>query len=313
MKHILGAVLLILSLQVKAQTATTPLDPALAIISERYVSPVGYDIPAWLERTRTRAARECGSDCPKEKSVAILTEAMAELGDPHAHVYETGSNSLPMQPAIITAGDTPVLLISDITGLGVADRAVHNAVHELNRRGATRVIIDLRGNSGGSPFATANAAGAFIQRTGWRLTDKDGQAWWGSFERGQIKYGSPKTDGKEETETFLDPAFFTGQVCVLVGPRTFSGGEAFALLFQRFKRAHIVGEPTGGGAGATANFFNLRLGVKLSLTTHLMYYEDGTRLPTRVTPDEIVLLDSEGVKKGRDNQIEACQVWLKAR
>ncbi len=307
------AVLLLLAFEVRAQTATTPLDPALALISEQYVSPIGYDVPSWLERTRARATQECGSDCSKDKSVAILKEVMAELSDPHAYVYETGSNSLPMQPAIITAGDTPVLLISDITGLNVADRAVHNAVHELNRRGATRVIIDLRGNSGGSPFATANAAGAFIQRTGWRLTDKDGQPWWGSFERGQIKYGSPKTDGKEEVETFLDPAFFTGRVCVLVGPRTFSSGENFALLFQRSKRAHIVGEPTGGGAGAAANFFNLRLGVKLSLTTHLMYYEDGTRLPTRVTPDEVVPLDSEGVKQGWDNQIEACQSWLKLR
>jgi C-terminal processing protease CtpA/Prc len=411
MKH--GLVLLFLFgvLQVHAQTTPTPFDQVRALISSRYVSPSGYDVPAWLERTSARFAQECTNDCPRAKSIPLLRDALAELGDPHAffswpppleggsglplgaplqgNTYdfdartaasgvvvtyvqpsgtairaglrvgdiikrldnqtlsperlleelgraeasgrfiqvvvlraqkeqslrlETRADTNFLQPALVSTDKSlPVLQIPYLTGLGIADRAIHDAVHEINRQEATKIVLDLRHNNGGTPYATANAAGAFIERSVWQLRDKENASWRHSFERGRIMDNSPRTQGRTLEDTFLNPAFFKGQVCVLVGPHTFSSGENFALLLQRFGHARIIGEPTFGGAGAGNNFFELTLGPELSLTTHLMFFEDGTRLPAKVTPDQIVPLDVDGLARGRDNQLEACRTWLQSQ
>jgi C-terminal processing protease CtpA/Prc len=217
-------------------------------------------------------------------------------------------------PVLSEAGQRPAVLhISDLTGLDVADRTIHNAIHTVNQRGETQLIIDLRQNIGGNPWATANAAGAFARKTAWQLKDKQNQYWMHSFERGKIFDVDPDTQGKAEEDRFENPAFFLGKVCVLVDQSTFSNGENFALLLQKYGKAHIVGTTTYGGAGAGNNRFGLLLGPSLSLTTHLMYYEDGTRVPTHVTPNQVVPLDVEGIVQGRDNQLEACQTWLKSR
>jgi C-terminal processing protease CtpA/Prc len=217
-------------------------------------------------------------------------------------------------PLLSPEGQSPgILSLPDLMGLNAADRAVHDAVHAINKRSETQLIIDLRQNVGGSPWATANAAGAFIQKTAWQLRDKKNQLLFHSFERGNIVDISPETQGKVEKDQFKNPAFFKGNVCVLIDNTTFSSGENFALLLQRYSNAHIVGETTYGGAGATNNFYPLFLGPIFSFTTHLMYFEDGTRLPTKVTPDQVIPLDVEGIIQGRDNQLEACQTWLKGR
>ncbi len=84
MKRTLGAVLSLIALQVSAQTVSTPFDQVRTLVSSRYVSPNGFDVPAWLERTSARFARECASACPRAKSIPLLRDALAELGDPHA-------------------------------------------------------------------------------------------------------------------------------------------------------------------------------------------------------------------------------------
>jgi C-terminal processing protease CtpA/Prc len=219
-----------------------------------------------------------------------------------------------MPPVLSSEGQHPTILhISDLTGLDVADRAIHDAVHTINERGETRLIIDLRQNIGGNPWATANAAGAFVKKTAWQLKDKKNQFWMHSFERGKIFDVDPDTQGKAEEDRFENPAFFSGKMCVLVDQSTFSNGENFALLLQKYGGARVVGTATHGGAGAGNNRFALFLGPNLSLTTHLMYFEDGSRVPTQVTPDQVIPLDVEGIVQGRDNQLEACQTWLKGR
>jgi carboxyl-terminal processing protease len=411
MKRVFGVFLLLITLQAYAQSTLAPFDQVRMLVSDRYVSPNGYDVPAWLERTSARFARECASDCPRAKSILLLRNALAELGDPHAifswPLSSGGGQALPLgspfqgntydfdartaasgvvvtfvqldgpsERAGLRVGDvikrldnqallpgrlleelgqsesagktievvivraqkeqslrletqigtsfvppkmininpnTPILQVSDLSGLGIADRAVHDAVHEITRQGATRIVLDLRHNNGGTPYATANAAGAFIERSVWQLRDKENSSWRHSFERGKITDVSPTTQGELLEDTFPNPAFFKGQVCVLVGPRTFSSGENFVLLLQRFGHARIIGEPTLGGAGAGNNFFSLDIGLQLSLTTHLMFFEDGTRLPAKVTPDQIVPLDVEGLTQGRDNQLEACRTWLQSQ
>ena len=409
MKRALGALLALIGVCSSAQTVSNPFDQVGTLVSTRYLSPSGYDVAAWLERTSARFARECASECLRATSIPLLRKALDELADPHAIVSwpsaleggqalslgspfqenafdfdaQTAASGVvvtfiqpdgPADRAGLRVGDViksiegqtlpserlledlgraealgrainvsisrdqrayslrlgtrsgtaflapkvdggdarvPILKIPDLSGLGVADRAVHDAVHEINRRGATKVVLDLRHIDGGTPYATANAAGAFIEKSVWQLRDKANASWRHAYERGRITDVSPTTQGKLIEDTLPNPAFFKGQVCVLVGSHTFSSGENFALLLQRFGHARIVGEPTLGGAGAVNNLFDLIIGPKLSLTTHLMFFEDGSRVPTKVTPDEVIPLDVEALTRGRDNQLEACRAWLR--
>ncbi len=409
MNRLPAALLLLVVLHAYAQTTPSPFAQVQALVSERYISPVGKDIAAWLESTRSRFERECALECPKSKSIPLLRDALAELDDPHAfltwplplegsearplgsplqentydfnavispnvvvtHVQPDGVSDraglrvgdvigqlndqvLPpdrlfvelgraeaagqtirvtvlrgqtkqtlrlstrsgitfLPPKVLDARTGPVVLvIPHFGGLGIADRAVHDAVAEITGLGTTQLIIDLRRSTGGTPYATANAAGAFVERTAWVVRDKANRTSFHSFARGQIVDQSPNTQGMKVESAFRNPSFFTGRVCVLVGSHTFSSGENFVLLLQRSSRAHVVGDRTFGGAGVVNNFFDLILGPSLSLTTHLMFFDDGTRVPSRVTPDQIVKLDVEGLTRGRDNQLEACKTWLRS-
>jgi retinol-binding protein 3 len=113
------------------------------------------------------------------------------------------------------------------------------AMDKLADTGA--MIIDMRGNGGGSPQAVGLLVSYFVdQRT--RLNDRYSretglteQMWTQDALAGK-RYGAQK------------------KVTILIGPGTFSGGEDFAYTMQALKRATLVGAPTRGGAHPTATF-----------------------------------------------------------
>jgi retinol-binding protein 3 len=97
------------------------------------------------------------------------------------------------------------------------------------------LIIDLRHNGGGSPEGVALLCSYFfdskpvlINRMYWRKDNRTDEFW----TRKEV--AGPRYLGKD--------------VYVLIGPRTFSGGEEFAYDLQTQKRAVLVGQTTGGGA-----------------------------------------------------------------
>ena len=97
------------------------------------------------------------------------------------------------------------------------------------------LIIDMRGNGGGSPDSIAYLSSyLFDKRTHlndlyWREADRTDEFWTTEDIPGK-KYGQQKP------------------VYVLTGPRTFSGAEEFSYNLQQLKRATLVGEQTKGGA-----------------------------------------------------------------
>jgi hypothetical protein len=99
-------------------------------------------------------------------------------------------------------------------------------------RGASRLILDLRGNGGGDPATVADVAGRLLGPTAQHLSDvvyaDRRRQWW-------------TTDRPEET-------VFTGPVAVLTGPGTYSSAEALAYHLQVRGRATVVGETTRGAA-----------------------------------------------------------------
>jgi hypothetical protein len=113
------------------------------------------------------------------------------------------------------------------------------AMDKLADTGA--MIIDMRGNGGGSPAAVGLLVSYFVdQRTRLndiysRETGRTEQMWTHDALAGK-RYGAQK------------------KVTILIGPGTRSGGEDFAYTMQALGRATLVGARTWGGAHPTATF-----------------------------------------------------------
>ena len=99
-------------------------------------------------------------------------------------------------------------------------------------QGADRLVLDLRANGGGDPatavFIVSWLAGADVRPCfDVRYRDRI-QQWWTS---GAAPAPPP-----------------TGEVRALIGPGTYSSGEALAWTLQRLGLAMLVGQPTPGAA-----------------------------------------------------------------
>jgi retinol-binding protein 3 len=104
---------------------------------------------------------------------------------------------------------------------------------------AAALIIDLRGNGGGSPETVALVASYVFDAKPVHLVD--------IYERETNTTTPSWTLAKLHGKRFgaKKPVF------VLTSKRTFSGGEEFAYDLQTTKRAKLIGEATGGGAHPT--------------------------------------------------------------
>ncbi|MBK5930621.1 carboxy terminal-processing peptidase [Halochromatium salexigens] len=106
-------------------------------------------------------------------------------------------------------------------------RDVRALIKELKADEIDGLIIDLRGNGGGSLTEALELTGLFIEE-GPVVQVKD------SF-------------GKIEVEVDPDPAiFYTGPLAVLVDRNSASASEIFAGAIQDYGRGIIIGEPTFG-------------------------------------------------------------------
>lgn len=106
-------------------------------------------------------------------------------------------------------------------------------------KGAKAIIIDMRDNSGGDPFAVQLLCSLFmdegipLNRIEWRTPDGTKSEDFHTLTNEELP----------SNERLLDTRLY-----ILDGPWTFSAGEEFANNMKVNGRATIVGEPTGGGA-----------------------------------------------------------------
>jgi carboxyl-terminal processing protease len=106
-------------------------------------------------------------------------------------------------------------------------RDVRQLIKDLEADGIDGLIVDLRGNGGGSLTEALELTGLFIEE-GPVVQVKD------SF-------------GKVEVEVDPDPAVvYTGPLAVLVDRNSASASEIFAGAIQDYGRGIIIGEPTFG-------------------------------------------------------------------
>ncbi len=176
-------------------------------------------------------------------------------------------------------------------------RDVQRLLKELTSsdEGVDGIIIDLRGNGGGSLIEATQLTGLFI-KTGPVV---------------QIR----NADGEVETEADTDPTVaYDGPLAVLVDRNSASASEIFAAAIQDYRRGVVLGEPTfGKGTVQTVAPLDRsgKLGqLKLTIAQFFRVNGDGTQ-HRGVIPDIVfpTALHSEAQgERGLDNALPWAEV-----
>ena len=149
------------------------------------------------------------------------------------------------------------------------------------------LILDLRGNPGGSVETLSYLAGDFFEKD-VKIADRVGR-----------KESKPQmTKGTHNA--------FKGKVIVLVDSKSASAAEIFAKLMQIEKRGVVMGDRSSGSV-MEARHFTEKTGVDISIffgvsiTDADLIMADGKSLEhVGVTPDEIILPTAADLASGRD-------------
>lgn len=137
---------------------------------------------------------------------------------------------------------------------------------QAKAEGAGKLLVDLRGISGGEPEAAYAVAGLFASGELGSLREKE-------------KVG--------RTFTGTAAAGLPAELVVLVDGYTAGAAEILAAVLQQKAGAKLVGVPTFGWAGERSRI-DLEGGARLYLTTAYFAGPDGKALSQRLTPDLLV-------------------------
>jgi len=152
-------------------------------------------------------------------------------------------------PGVETRVEASKIGVVRVNSLAEGEAAVvQKRVQELQKQGAQKLVLDLRGVAGGSLAEGVRVANLFI---------KDGAL------------AQTIGRGNKSLKTFTaDPklALFDGPAAVLIDRGTAGAAEIVASAFIERKRGEVVGEKSFG-AGAEQQLFPLRNGDGLLLTT----------------------------------------------
>lgn len=160
---------------------------------------------------------------------------------------------------------------------------------EFEKRGISKVILDLRGNGGGY----VNAA-------------KDLLSLWIDSETILVQKG--KNDVESITKSNRGQAKLANmKTVVLVNGTTASASEIVAGALQDYGKATILGEQTYG-KGVVQTLLNLSGGSMLKVTTARWYTPNGTSINGEgITPDITVERSYDDINHDRDPQLDAAK------
>ena len=170
----------------------------------------------------------------------------------------------------------------------VTDELVNDLMSKVHK--ARALVLDLRGNPGGSIEALQTAAGAFFEQ--------------------EIEMASRKERKSTKVLRSRRPAsrrLFSGALVVLVDSGSASSAEILARVVQLEKRGQVVGDRTAG-AVMLAERLSLTAGNEIrfilygaSITVADLLMKDGRSLEgDGVTPDEVVRPTASDIREGRD-------------
>lgn len=178
---------------------------------------------------------------------------------------------------------------------------IQNAFTEIQANNISKLVIDVRGNTGGQTQAGAdvikyltnrklNQASAAIEKLNENTNGLLGY----KGEPGEIIKMDVTNDAI--IEPVGESKRFKGEVILLIDEMTFSAGIVFATTIQDHKLAKLVGHPTGGHANQTGNITTFHLpNTKLLVLVPSRYITrvSGDTRMHNVQPDVIVQEDTD--------------------
>jgi C-terminal processing protease CtpA/Prc len=178
------------------------------------------------------------------------------------------------------------LFIWKMPQFDMTEREVDNRMNNIRK--FRTLILDLRGNGGGSVRTLERLAGNFFDRD-LVIAELKG--------RKEMDPQKAKSRGKD---------IFTGDLIVLVDSESGSAAEMFARIVQLEKRGTVLGDRTAG-AVMQSRHYSHSLGAMtvffygVSITNADVIMSDGNSLERiGVTPDEAALPSADDLAAGRD-------------
>ena len=168
------------------------------------------------------------------------------------------------------------------------------------------MVIDLRGNPGGSVYAVNNLlAKFFTQHTDFgRVTTRTGASV-------SILFGAVEII-KLKSEVAGSKDAYTAPVVILLNAGSASGSELFAGAMQATHRATVVGEPSCGCLLGFLGYVRIPGGGELAYSEVGFVLPNGKRIEGEgVIPDKIVPLASADLRVGRDRPLETAEAILR--
>jgi C-terminal processing protease CtpA/Prc len=180
------------------------------------------------------------------------------------------------------------------------------------------VILDLRGNSGGSLTTGKLILRHFVADTllgfVWRTREHRGafKAWgrWAAEDPWARRYedyarGTAWHTGAPDTLFPAPGPPIRAPLVILIGHGTASAGEDLLVFLDGTRRAVLVGQPTNGSSGEPL-FFDLPGGGTARIVSYRETYPDGRRtlIDQGVQPDVRVEPTVEDIHTGRDPILE---------
>lgn len=218
------------------------------------------DMPAWELETRLAAAPGTRLECE-----------ILRRGDAQRKTLELGEFP-PAAARLVEAEEFQMLRLARIDAGSAA--AVRALLAELGARGATQLLVDLRGVAGGSAEAAYAVGALFVSGPLGALGDREHEL--------------AKFEGKEAP-------LWRGEIAVLVDGGTLGAAEVLATILRAGAGAKLVGVPTFGWAGVRTPI-DLEGGGRLLLTTSFYRGPDGKPISEGLAPD--VLIDELSVSFG---------------
>lgn len=167
---------------------------------------------------------------------------------------------------------------------------------------APGIILDLRGNGGGSAFIADRIAGRFFDRPF-------------TYGRDVFRARLPQRGWRGRFDYRVTPRapVYAGPVVLLIDELNFSTAEQFIVALADSGRATTVGRPTAGGSGNPVTF-RLPGGGLARFSTAAFYRNDGSPIEgVGVAPDVAIAWTVEDLRAGRDPDLAAAEGYLAKR
>jgi carboxyl-terminal processing protease len=219
-------------------------------VSQHLTGPVGTPVVVTFQK----------AGVPEPVTTKFTRAAVHAAAVPYTLMVEDHIGYIPLQRFNATAGEE------------LAD-----AVKSLQARGATRFVVDLRGNGGGDVDQAVKVANVFLPRGKEVATQRERNV-------------PPKV-----YTAASDPTSAVQPVAVLVDGGTASASEIVAGALQDHDRALIVGTRTFG-KGLVQAVYNLDGGFALKITTGKWYTPSGRSIhrDRKLVDGRLVLEDTTG-------------------